>query len=106
VLLLVPVLMPFFFHWYEGVVPPFTGDAVNTAFVPWQIALDGLAAIVTEGVAYGFTDIVIVFEVAGFPIEHVMFPVTTQITWSPFTRELSENVELLVPTFTPFFFHW
>ena len=27
--LLLPTLLPFFFHWYTGVEPPFTGVAVK-----------------------------------------------------------------------------
>ena len=33
----VPVFEPFTLHWYDGVVPPFTGVAVNVTLAPKQI---------------------------------------------------------------------
>lgn len=44
---LMPTLIPFFFHWYAGAVPPLTGTAVNVTLVPVQIELEGEAEIVT-----------------------------------------------------------
>lgn len=46
VVLLVPTFVPFNFHWYEGVVPPLVGVAVNVTFVPEQIFV-ALALILT-----------------------------------------------------------
>ena len=53
----VPALVPFTFHWYEGVVPPFVGVAVNVTDVPAQIVV-ALAAIDTLAVRFGLTVIV------------------------------------------------
>jgi hypothetical protein len=36
VLLLVPALIPWTFHWNEGMVPPLTGSAVSVTWVPGQ----------------------------------------------------------------------
>ena len=43
----VPALLPFTFHWYDGVVPPLTGVAVNWTDVPAQMAPAGDAAMLT-----------------------------------------------------------
>ena len=51
-----PIFVPFFFHWYAGVVPPLTGVAVKVTEVPVQIAPDGLAAILMLAVRLEFTD--------------------------------------------------
>jgi len=51
---LVPTSIPFFFHWYEGVVPPFVGVAVNVTEVPEQIVV-ALAAIETLAGKLGLT---------------------------------------------------
>ena len=48
-MLLVPTFVPFFFHWYVGVEPPFTGVAVKVTEVPEQIVV-ALAPIETETV--------------------------------------------------------
>ena len=32
-------LVPFTFHWYAGVVPPFVGVAVKVTLVPWHTGL-------------------------------------------------------------------
>jgi hypothetical protein len=50
VLLLVPAGVPFTIHWYEGVVPPLTGVAVNVTGSPAQMVV-ALASIVTEAIA-------------------------------------------------------
>lgn len=52
VLLFVPTLIPFFFHWYIGAVPVLTADAVNVAWVDAQIVVDVVATL-TEGVTGG-----------------------------------------------------
>jgi hypothetical protein len=45
----VPALIPFTFHWYDG-LPPLTGVAVNVTEVPAHIAPEGNAEIVTDAV--------------------------------------------------------
>jgi hypothetical protein len=64
---------------------------VNVTGVPAQIAPEGEAAIVTVGVTFAFTVIVIVFDVAAFVAKHVPpLIVITQITWSPLASVLDE----------------
>jgi hypothetical protein len=57
----VPAFTPFTFHWYAGVVPPFTGVAVKVIVFPLQILVEE-AAIETDGVTDEFTVMLIVFE--------------------------------------------
>jgi len=52
-----------------------------------------------------FTVIVTVLDVAGLPVGQTTLEVSTQVTASRFTG-IYEKVELLVPAFTPFTFHW
>jgi len=42
-----PTFDPFFFHWYTGLTPGFTGVAVYVTVVPEHTVLPGFAAIVT-----------------------------------------------------------
>jgi hypothetical protein len=73
--------------------------------VPAHIVLEGLAAIDTLTGRFGFTVIVTVFDVAGFPVAQVALDVNTQVTKFPLVRVVLENVEEFIPTFTPFSFH-
>jgi hypothetical protein len=49
-----PTLVPFTFHWYEGVVPPLVGVAVKVTEVPEQMVV-AVAAIETLAVRVGLT---------------------------------------------------
>jgi hypothetical protein len=89
-LLFVPTLLPFNFHWYDGVAPPLVGVAVNVTFVPEQIVLPGEAAMLTEGVTFPVTVIVIPFDVAVDGLAHASDDVITTVTTSPFARALLE----------------
>jgi hypothetical protein len=80
--LFVPAFTPFTFHWYAGVVPPLTGVAVNVTLVPAQTGL-AEAAIETLTGRFGFTVMVTAFEVAGLPVGHIAFEVSTQVIISP-----------------------
>lgn len=51
--LLLPTLIPFTRHWYNGEAPPFVGVAVKVTELPAQIVLPGLALIPTEGTKTG-----------------------------------------------------
>ena len=83
VVLFVPTSDPFTFHWYTGVVPPFTGVAVKVTEVPAQILFaPGDIEILTG--SSGFTVMFTVFEVAGLPVAHVAFDVRIQVTASLF----------------------
>ena len=79
----VPTFDPFFFHWYDGVVPPFDGTAVKVTLVPAQMAPDGFADIATLTGNSGLTVMVIEFEVAGLPVGQIAFEVKTQVMTSP-----------------------
>ena len=78
------VFVPFTFHWYAGVVPPFVGVAVKVTEVPEHTGLAD-AAIETLTGRFGFTVMVTVFEVAGLPVGQVALDVKTQETTSPLT---------------------
>ena len=79
--------------------------AVNVTLVPEQIAPAGLAAMLTLAGRFAFTFIVMVFDVAGFPVAQVMPDVSMQVTLSPLI-----NVELVkvdpIPELLPFTCHW
>jgi hypothetical protein len=55
VALFVPTVVAPIYHWYEGVVPPLIGVAVNVTLSPVQIVEEGEAAMLTEGVRIGLT---------------------------------------------------
>ena len=75
-------MIPPFFHWYNGDVPPFEGVAVNVTEVPAQTGF-AEAAIETLTCSIGFTVMVTVFDVAGFPEEHVALEVSWHVIASP-----------------------
>ena len=87
-------------------MPPFVGVAVNVTLVPEQIAPAGTAAILTLTGKFGFTVMVIAFEVAGLPVGQVAFEVSTHVTISLFDSAAFVYVVLLLPTLVPFSFHW
>ena len=68
-------------------------------FVPEQIVLPGLAAILTLAVTFGLTVIAMTFDIAGLPETQVAFDVISQVTTSPFANVELEYVSLFVPTF-------
>jgi hypothetical protein len=78
--------MPFSFHWKTGVVPPFTGVAVNVTFVPAQIFVDD-AAMFTEGVSCEATFIITLLDVTVLMVAQVALLVNTQVTTSLFAKD-------------------
>jgi hypothetical protein len=72
--------------------------------VPAQIVL-ALAVILTLAARLELTDMVILFDVATVEVTHEAVDVITQVTTALFVKVELINVELLVPTFTPFTFH-
>ena len=60
------------------------GVAVNVTLVPWQTVPAGIAAIAIDTAALAVTEVVIVLDVAGLPVEQLRFEVKIQITWSLF----------------------
>ena len=103
--LFVPTFEPFTLHWYTGVVPPFTGVAVNVTDVPGQIVVWD-ATTDTDGTGAGFTVMLISVLVAEVGEAQVAFDVSTTVTLSLLLRVVDENVGLFVPTFTPLTLHW
>ena len=67
-------------------VPPLVGVAVKVTLVPEQIVVAEAEILILTG-RFGFTVIVTVFEVAGFPVAQVAFEVSTQVTTSLFASE-------------------
>ena len=59
---------------------------MNVTFVPEQIVLPGLAAILTDGTTVAVTVIVIVLEVAVVGLAQASDEVITTLTTSPFTN--------------------
>jgi len=59
---------------------------VNVTLVPAQIVLPGLAAMLTLAGRFGFTVIVMLFDVAGEPVAQVAFDVITTVTIWPFVN--------------------
>jgi hypothetical protein len=83
------------------------GVAVNVADAPAHSGFVPVVnAIVKEGVTDAFTVIVIEFEFAVTGLAHAAFEVSVQVTICPLVRVVVVNVELLVPAFPPFTFHW
>lgn len=101
---LLPALMPFTFHWYEGAPPPLVGVAVKVTEVPAQIFVEE-AEILTVGVALGVTVMVMLFDVAEVGEAQLALLLRTTLTTSLFAKVAVVNEAALVPAFTPFTFH-
>ena len=71
-------------------MPPFVGVAVNVILVPAQIALPGLAPMLTNGTTVDPTVIVIPVEVAVAGLAQASEEVTTTVITSPFASPLFE----------------
>ena len=84
------MLVPPFFHWYVGVVPPFVGVAVKVTLVPAHIVvLPVVIAVNTEGVNVGLTTIVMPVLVAVVAETHMSeLGVITQVIASPLAKVL------------------
>ena len=76
------------------------GVAVKVTEVPAQIVV-AEAAILTEAFKIGFTVIVMLFDVAGFPVTQVNEEVNTTVTTSLLANVVVVKVGLLVPTGEP-----
>ena len=60
------------------------GVAVKVTLVPEQIVLPGAAAMLTDGVTFEVTVIVIALDVTGLGLAQASDEVITQVTTSPF----------------------
>ena len=83
--------------------PPLVIVAVNVGLVPVHIELLGVL-IEIVGVTCEETLIVIALLVT-LEVPHGRLPVITQVIMSPLFQIDAVYVEVLVPTFEPFFFH-
>ena len=81
------------------------GVDVKITEVPVQIGPGGLAVILTAGVRMGFTNIVILLEVALAGETQFAFDVRITFTISPFSNDEELNVGEFVPTLIPLTFH-
>ena len=86
-------------------LPPLVGVAVKVTEVPAQIAPGGLAVIFTAGVRIGFTNIIILLEVAVTGETQFALEVMITFTISPLTKVLLVYTGEFVPTFIPLTFH-
>lgn len=93
---LVPALLPFTFHWYEGDDPPFVGVAVKVTLLPEHM-LVLLAEMETEGVSGVVTNMVIPPEVTVPLVTQLSLEVNFTVTTSLLARLLELKVEALVP---------
>ena len=96
--------VPFTSQEYEGLLPPFTGTAVNVTGVPGQTIPDGLEEMVTLTGRLGFTTIVIAADVAGLPVTQSALEVRIQVTLSPLFRVVLVKV-IPTPELLPFTCH-
>ena len=78
--------------------------AVKVTGVPAQMVTAD-AVIFAVGVTTGLTVIVTVLLVTDAGVAQVALEVNTQVMISPLLSVLSIKLLLLVPIFTPFFFH-
>jgi len=103
---LVPALVPFTFHWYEGVVPPLVGVAVKVTDEPEAAGLvPAVIAMLTDGATDGFTLIVILLLDAVVEVAQAEFEVIVHATTAPALRVVVVNVAALVPAAAPFTVH-
>ena len=82
--LLVPSLVPFTFHWYTGIAPPFMVVEVKVIVDPKQKGFEE-AMIVTPTGNMGFTIIATTLEIAGFPEGQKTFEFKVQVIVSLLT---------------------
>jgi len=87
------------------VAPPFVGVAVNVTLVPAQMVV-AEAEILTLTGELVVTVVLIVFDVAGFPVTQVSLEVRTTYTASPFDKVEVVYVFVPVPTADPPSYHW
>ena len=76
---------------------------VKETNVPAQTGFPDEEIVMDTG-KLGLTDMVIVLEVAGFPLAQAAFEVSLQVMTSPLSG-LYEYTGLLVPTIVPLTFH-
>ena len=104
VLLLVPALTPFTCHWNAGLVPPFTGIAVNVMTDPGHTAWFEVV-IDTDAVTAVPAVMVSVLLVAVSGLAQDVLRVSIAFTCAPFARLLLVKILLFVPGLMPLTCH-
>ena len=83
------------------------GVVVNVSAAPEHAGFEPpVSAMLTDGVTFGFMDIVIALDVAVTGLAQLKLDVIVQVMICPFVNVLVLYVELLVPTLVPLTFHW
>jgi hypothetical protein len=81
------------------------GVAVKVTEVPAQIVVAEAEMLTLTG-KFGFTVMVMAFEVAGLPVAQLALEVSTQVTTSPLASAALVYVLLFVPTGVAPTYHW
>lgn len=89
---MLPTGLPFRYHWYDGEVPPFVGDAEYVAVEPTQTVSPGAADILTTGVNTEVTYITITLLVTVDGLGHTALLDMLQVIMSVLTSALLEYV--------------
>ncbi len=106
IFVLLPVLMPFIFHWYKGFEPAFIVLATNVAADPVQIVSDAVV-IFTKGNPLLFKLTTMLLDVAIPPPAQLNdgSGVNVQVTTSALASEELVKTALFIPALIPFTFH-
>ena len=100
----VPAFTPLICHWYEGLVPPLVGVAVNVTDVPLQIEVV-LAAMTTEGST--LVEVIVTGLLVAVGLEaQARLLVRITVTTSPSLKVFVVKVGASVPALTPLICHW
>jgi hypothetical protein len=78
------IFTPLTFHWYAGAFPPLTDMAENVTEVPAHTIVAEAVIVMLTG-SSGFTVMVAVLEMAGFPVGQVASEVSLQVIASLLT---------------------
>jgi hypothetical protein len=78
------IFIPSIFHWYKGEGPPLADKAENDTGVPVQTVVDEAVIEILTG-SSGFTVMVTVLDMAGFPVGQVALEVSSQVIASLLT---------------------
>jgi hypothetical protein len=99
-----PALLPFIFHWYDGVDPALVAVAVKvTAVAEQSVVCDALIDI--PGAEVGLMTITSLGEVPEVGDAHPELEVITTVTESLLLKVVLVSVLLLDPALIPFIFH-
>src|SRR6478736_707892 len=100
----VPLSTPLTCHWYDGLLPPLVGVAVNVTEVPLQIDVV-LAAILTLGSTLVDVMVTGLLVAVGVDAQARLLVIIT-VTTSPSFNVVVVNLSESVPLSTPLTCHW